>query len=93
MSIPRAPGLGLLLKQPVFHEYNRKVSLIREKQNQEAAPNDDGNAGPATDVVEFESVTSELKAFQEEYIYRSIQRQESQDATWVSLVCPSSIYS
>jgi len=26
MAIPKAPGLGLLLERPVFHNYNRKAT-------------------------------------------------------------------
>lgn len=32
MAIPKAPGLGLLLERPVFHNYNRRATESLNKE-------------------------------------------------------------
>ena len=61
LSIPRAPGLGLLLERPVFDSYNKN---LRHK------------GGPERAEVAFDAYREEMEAFKQREIYERIWREE-----------------
>lgn len=60
MSIPKAPGLGLLLERPVFSTYNKRVE---EKY-------------PDKEKIDFGRWESEMEEFKQREIYERIFREE-----------------
>lgn len=62
MSIPRAPGLGLLLERPVFDSYNEKLTAQQ--------------GGPARGDVGFVKYKEEVEEFKQREIYERIYREE-----------------
>ena len=76
--VPKAPALGLLLEQPLFESYNRKITELNAKLGSEA----DGAYRP---VIDFERHRGVIERFKEEQIYSRMRAQEDDDATRVSL--------
>ena len=68
LSIPKAPGLGLLLERPVFDSYNRKVD---EKFKERAS-------------IGFERYVAEMEAFKEREIYGRVFGEEQRDGVFHS---------
>ena len=70
LSIPKAPGLGLLLERPVFDAYNNglrlKGEVVREK-------------------ISFEKYEKEMEEFKEREIYARIFREEESDGQFLTL--------
>ena len=75
--VPKAPALGLLLEQPLFESYNRKITELNAKLGSEA----DGAYRP---VIDFERHRGVIERFKEEQIYSRMRAQEDDDATRVS---------
>ncbi|KAJ2766233.1 tRNA pseudouridine synthase 1 [Coemansia nantahalensis] len=71
VNVPKAPGLGLLLEQPVFDGYNQRT------ENQ---------ATTASGVVTFEPHKAEIDAFKQEFIYDNIVKTELAECTFDSWV-------
>lgn len=63
ISIPKAPGLGLLLEQPLFGSYNKKL----------------GSKVSEHTCVDFSTVQSEMEAFKKEFIYPTILEEEKKN--------------
>ena len=64
ISIPRAPGLGLLLERPVFDSYNKNVRV---------------KGGPEKNEIGFEAYWSEMEEFKQREIYERIWREEEKE--------------
>ncbi|KAF8587908.1 pseudouridine synthase [Ramaria rubella] len=72
--VPKAPALGLLLEQPLFESYNKKV----EESNAKLDSND-----PAyRPVINFESYRATIDKFKQDQIYSRMRAQETRDATF-----------
>ncbi|RKP12382.1 pseudouridine synthase [Piptocephalis cylindrospora] len=62
LNIPKAPGLGLLLEQTVFQQYNTRVS--------------GGMGGVDRDAIDFTPYQDEMDTFKEKFIYDKIVHEE-----------------
>ncbi|KAI8321780.1 tRNA pseudouridine synthase [Martensiomyces pterosporus] len=71
VNVPKAPGLGLLLEQPVFEAFNKRAA----KQQQ-----------GSTDPVTFAPYSEEMDAFKNKFIYDAIIRSEMADRVFDSWV-------
>jgi tRNA pseudouridine38-40 synthase len=76
--VPKAPALGLLLEQPLFESYNRRVADINAKLEGEEDP----TYRPA---IDFERHRTTIDQFKQEQIYSRMRTQEESDATQVEL--------
>ena len=70
MSIPKAPGLGLLLERPVFEVYNQNLTKQEPRDERESI-----------DVSRFDR---EIEEFKQREIYERIFREEERDHSFVS---------
>lgn len=68
IHVPKAPPLGLLLEQPLFHSYNDTV----EKGQKFMA---------AKDTVNFEQYREKIDAFKMQYIYEALRKEEEETDT------------
>ncbi|KAJ1819219.1 tRNA pseudouridine synthase 1 [Coemansia sp. RSA 2599] len=78
VNVPKAPGLGLLLEQPVFESYNRKAAHQRK----------DASSDPVT----FEPYVKEIEEFKQKYIYDAIVDTEMADNVFDWWVQSTEIY-
>lgn len=74
--VPKAPALGLLLEQPLFESYNRKVADINAKLESDVDPN-------YRPEIDFERHRSVIEQFKQGQIYSRMRTQEENDATQV----------
>ncbi|CDZ97180.1 pseudouridine synthase [Phaffia rhodozyma] len=75
IHIPKAPPLGLLLEQPLFHSYNTTV----EKGQKFVA---------AKETVNFEQYRETIDAFKMRYIYEALRKEEEETDTFAKwLAC------
>lgn len=66
------PSLGLLLEQPIFESYNRKVGNVNEGLSPE-----DVEFRP---LIDFEIHREEIEKFKQTYIYDRMRDAEDQKA-------------
>ncbi|KAJ1965194.1 tRNA pseudouridine synthase 1 [Dipsacomyces acuminosporus] len=71
VNVPKAPGLGLLLEQPVFDAFNKRVASQQQGSN---------------DPVSFEPHNEEIERFKNKYIYDAIIRSEMAERVFDSWV-------
>ncbi|KAJ3300730.1 tRNA pseudouridine synthase 1 [Borealophlyctis nickersoniae] len=71
LNIPKAPSLGLLLEQVVYHKYGGTGphSHIQRRPN-------------SWEPVNFDKYKDEIEAFKEKWIYSGIAAEEAQDAVF-----------
>jgi tRNA pseudouridine38-40 synthase len=66
------PSLGLLLEQPIFESYNRKVEIVNEKLSPE-----DSDFRP---LVNFDIYREQIERFKQTYIYDRMREIEDRKA-------------
>ncbi|KIJ48769.1 hypothetical protein M422DRAFT_28233, partial [Sphaerobolus stellatus SS14] len=79
VSIPKAPALGLLLEQPIFESYNKKI----EESNAKLADTNDAAYRP---LIDFEVHREAMNKFKDEQIYSRMRSQEDKNATFDSWI-------
>ncbi|CAG7851679.1 tRNA pseudouridine synthase 1; AltName: Full=tRNA pseudouridylate synthase 1; AltName: Full=tRNA-uridine isomerase 1 [Serendipita indica DSM 11827] len=94
--IPKAPALGLLLEEPVFESYNKKIETANSKWKDAAAsgskePDEDGEhaANFIREPVDFGKHRDEIEEFKKKYIYAEMQRTEDEQGvfdSWLSSI-------
>lgn len=73
--MPKMPSLGLLLEQPIFDSYNKKVSSINEKldiTDPEYRP-----------PIDFENFQDSINKFKQNHIYDNMRSIEDRDGVYV----------
>ncbi|ORX45882.1 tRNA pseudouridine synthase [Hesseltinella vesiculosa] len=78
INIPKAPALGLLLEQPVFQTYNKKVDSRRdadEKKKKEDQPTQQ----KVHEYINFDANENDMNAFKSKYIYTQVFESEQQE--------------
>lgn len=70
ISIPKAPGLGLLLERPVFDIYNANLTKQQPPVERES--------------IDFSKFDREIEEFKQREIYERIFREEERDHLYVS---------
>ncbi|KAJ2163123.1 tRNA pseudouridine synthase 1 [Coemansia sp. RSA 552] len=68
VNVPKAPGLGLLLEQPVFDGYNKRAAA--------------GKTTAPTDPIDFAPFAKEMDEFKQRFIYDRIIQTEMEEATF-----------
>ena len=85
-TIPKAPGLGLLLERPVFDSYNVAVARLaaRSSRAPTAADAADNVAAPTpppappAEPIDFARFADAIEAFKQSEIYDRIRREEAE---------------
>lgn len=74
LPIPKAPGVGLLLEQPLFNSYNKKITS-------------NTNPGiPDRQTISFELSQEKIDAFKEKFIYQRMFYEEEKGNLFHSFV-------
>jgi len=79
--VPKMPALGLLLEQPLFESYNRRMDGINEK----LTPTDPNYRPP----IDFDTYHDKMEDFKEKFIYinmRSIEDRTALFDQWMRTV-------
>jgi len=79
--IPKMPGLGLLLEEPLFDSYNQRMVAINEKFK----PTDPDYRPP----IDFNQYREEMNGFKERFIYKTMRQVEDQNGlfdAWIRAV-------
>ncbi|KAJ1772326.1 tRNA pseudouridine synthase 1 [Coemansia sp. RSA 1813] len=77
VNVPKAPGLGLLLEQPVFDGYNQRAANIKQ-----------GSSSP----VHFDDYKEEIEQFKQKFIYDAIRETETADTVFNEWVKSTEIF-
>lgn len=101
MNIPKAPALGLLLEQPHFDSYNRKVAdsnaQIQSRISKANKSKDDSAATPnkesdellqLRDQIDYSVVADKVEQFKRDVILKTMYDQEEREdsfALWLNL--------
>lgn len=83
VHVPKAPGLGLLLLEPQYQEYNKKVKDGNDKVNALAGGgklDKDVAAEQLRDCVEIGSYKGVVDRFKEDEIYKRMWEVEEAEA-------------
>ena len=84
VHVPKAPGLGLLLENPVFETYNKRIiqsnrALENKKKRLEPGEQDKQNLeGQVRDSVEYTAFRDDMQAFKQKFIYDRIFKTEEE---------------
>lgn len=90
IHVPKAPALGLLLEQPIFENYNKKVAeanvlvenqVKRGKITVEQAENDGQKKDPVT--YDDEATQTAVSEFKQKHVYDKMWLAEAETNTWV----------
>lgn len=84
IHVPKAPGLGLLLEEPFFAAYNRRVAQSnaridnrsRGKGGKAPASGEDEDA--KRELVDFKKYEAEMEQFKQTFIYDRIMKEEEE---------------
>ncbi|KAJ9475987.1 tRNA pseudouridine synthase 1 [Pseudozyma hubeiensis] len=74
VHIPKAPGLGLLLENPIFDAYNQRIANSNEKVRAliRKKPDSPSLADEIREPITYTTHTSEMESFKQEWIYDRI---------------------
>lgn len=78
IHVPKAPGLGLLLEEPIFAGYNRKLLDSMKRQGETPEGNNKGDGGVLKEPVEFERYGDKMEQFKQTWIYDRIHQEEEE---------------
>jgi tRNA pseudouridine38-40 synthase len=88
VRIPKSPALGLLLEEPVFENYNKKVVAANPKSKDASTSGgketeDDGEhaASSIKEPIDFEKYKAAVDDFKIKYIYNAMQKTEDEQGT------------
>jgi tRNA pseudouridine38-40 synthase len=88
VHIPKSPALGLLLEEPVFERYNKKIATANAKWKDAASSggketDDDAEhvANFIREPVDFEKHQSTIEEFKQNYIYDAMRKTEEEQGT------------
>jgi len=70
------PALGLLLEEPLFESYNKRMATINEKLKPT-----DPNYRP---LIDFSQYQDKMEAFKEQFIYKNMREVEDRDGLYVA---------
>lgn len=85
IHVPKAPGLGLLLEEPIFEGYNRRLKENMRKQNDDKGAVK-GDGGVIKEEIVFTRYKDEKEAFKNKWIYDRIYKEEEETHEWVQRV-------
>ncbi|KAI9503161.1 pseudouridine synthase [Coemansia spiralis] len=77
VNVPKAPGLGLLLEQPVFDGYNKRAAT---------------QTAGATSPVGFDDFQEQIGEFKQKLIYDAITQTEARDAVFDEWVKSTEVF-
>lgn len=78
IHIPKAPGLGLLLEEPIFAGYNRKLQQNMQRQGEGSKGNSQGDGGVIKEEIIFSKFSEEKDAFKNKWVYDRIYKEEEE---------------
>jgi tRNA pseudouridine38-40 synthase len=77
IHVPKAPGLGLLLEEPLFEGYNKRLRENMNKQNEGSTPAK-GDGGVIKEEITYNKYAEEKEAFKNKWIYDRIYKEEEE---------------
>lgn len=86
IHVPKAPALGLLLLEPQYVEYNKRIEESNKKlsEQKEAGTIDERELSDGKrDPLETSAFKERIDAFKQEEIYKKMWALEEKDATYV----------
>lgn len=83
IHVPKAPGLGLLLEEPIFAGYNRRLMDHMKRQGEDAESSNKGDGGVLKEPVKFENYFDEMEKFKQAWIYDRIHQEEEEKHEYV----------
>lgn len=86
IHVPKAPGLGLLLLEPQYLEYNKRVDESNKKLvvlEKEGRIKEQEVGEQTRDPVEIGALLDKVDAFKKEEIYKKMWEVEEKDAVYV----------
>lgn len=86
IHVPKAPGLGLLLEEPIFGGYNRRLVENMQRQKEEPLSGNKGEGGVLKEPVVFERYSDKMEAFKQRYIYDRIYQEEEEKHEFVKFL-------
>ena len=88
VRIPKSPALGLLLEEPVFESYNRKITTANTKWKDAASSGgketeDDGDHAQnfLREPIDFDKHKSAIEEFKSKFIYETMRTTEDEQGT------------
>lgn len=82
IHVPKAPGLGLLLEEPIFAGYNRRLLENMKRQNDDKTASK-GDGGVIKEDILFSRFQKEKDAFKNKWIYDRIYKEEEETHEYV----------
>jgi tRNA pseudouridine38-40 synthase len=86
IHVPKAPGLGLLLEEPIFAGYNRRLLDTMKRQGENPVSGNTGEGGVLKEPVVFSRFASEMEAFKQRWIYDRIHQEEEEKHEYVKFL-------
>lgn len=93
VRIPKAPALGLLLEEPVFEGYNKKITTANAKWKDAATAGgkdqEEDNEHAQNFIrepMDFSKFKDEIEKFKDDHIYAALLKQEDEQGSWVFLI-------
>lgn len=86
IHVPKAPGLGLLLEEPIFAGYNRRLLETMKRQGESSVSGNVGDGGVLKEPVLFSRFASEMEAFKQRWIYDRIHAEEEEKHEYVKFL-------
>lgn len=87
IHVPKAPGLGLLLEEPIFGGYNRRLEETMKRQNEDPISGNTGEGGIRKESVIFSARYGDLmEQFKQKWIYDRIHQEEEEKHEYVKFL-------
>lgn len=74
VNIPKAPALGLLLEEPLFDTYNKKIS------SESTAKKVPTSEATQRDPINFAAHNEKIEEFKQKFIYDKMRQTEQEEA-------------
>lgn len=88
VRIPKAPALGLLLEEPVFEGYNKKITTANAKWKDAATAGgkdqEEDNEHAQNFIrepMDFSKFKDEIEKFKDDHIYAALLKQEDEQGS------------
>ncbi|PWN35087.1 pseudouridine synthase, partial [Meira miltonrushii] len=87
IHVPKAPGLGLLLEEPIFGGYNRRLEETMKRQNEDPISGNSGEGGIRKESVIFSArYGDQMEQFKQKWIYDRIHQEEEEKHEYVKFL-------
>jgi len=88
VRIPKAPALGLMLEEPIFEGYNKKIATANAKWkdaavsgSKEQEEDNEHAQNFIRDPMDFSKFKDKIEGFKNQYIYGAMLKQEDEQGS------------